>query len=44
VGGKHIEIVDGQFGARSVYDLFAYQEGWALPSEEHQRDIERIME
>jgi glutamate synthase domain-containing protein 2 len=44
VGGKHIEIVDGQFGSRSVYDLFAYQEGWALPSEEHQRDIERIME
>ena len=43
VGGNHIEIVDGQFGSRSVYDLFNYQEGWALPSESDRREIERMM-
>jgi glutamate synthase (ferredoxin) len=43
VGGKHIEIVDGQFGSRSVYDLFNYKEGWALPSDEHRREIENMM-
>jgi glutamate synthase (ferredoxin) len=43
VGGNHIEIVDGQLGSRSVYDLFNYQEGWALPSEQDRKEIERIM-
>jgi hypothetical protein len=43
VGGSHIEILDGQFGARSVYDLFAYREGWALPTDADRREIERIM-
>ena len=43
VGGDHIEILDGQFGSRSVYDLFGYDEGWALPSESDRGEIERIM-
>jgi glutamate synthase (ferredoxin) len=43
VGGSHIEILDGQFGARSVYDLFDYGEGWALPTDADRREIERIM-
>ena len=43
VGGQHIEILDGQFGARSVYDLFDYNEGWALPTTADREEIERIM-
>ena len=43
VGGDHIEILDGQFGSRSVYELFAYDKGWALPSESDRIEIERIM-
>jgi glutamate synthase domain-containing protein 2 len=43
VGGDHIEILDGQFGSRSVYDLFGYDVGWALPSESDRLEIERIM-
>jgi glutamate synthase domain-containing protein 2 len=43
VGGNHIEILDGQFGSRSVYDLFGYDEGWALPSQSDRLEIERIM-
>jgi hypothetical protein len=43
VGGDHIEIVDGQFGSRSLYDLFGYEKGWALPSERDAREIEHIM-
>jgi glutamate synthase domain-containing protein 2 len=43
VGGDHIEILDGQFGARSVYDLFRYDTGWALPSDSDRAEIERIM-
>lgn len=43
VGGDHIEILDGQFGSKSVYDLFGYDEGWALPSESDRVVIEGIM-
>jgi glutamate synthase domain-containing protein 2 len=43
VGGDHIEILDGQFGSRSVYELFGYEKGWALPSENDRVEIERIM-
>jgi len=43
VSGDHIEILDGQFGSRSVRDLFGYGEGWALPSESGRLEIERIM-
>jgi glutamate synthase domain-containing protein 2 len=43
VGGDHIEILDGQFGSKSVYELFGYDEGWALPTESDRRIIEGIM-
>jgi len=43
VGGDHIEILDGQFGARSVYDLFGYGEGWALPTDADRQTIEEVM-
>jgi glutamate synthase domain-containing protein 2 len=43
VGGHHIEILDGQFGSKTVYDLFGYNEGWALPSESDRVEIESIM-
>jgi len=43
ITGDHIEILDGQFGARSVYDLFGYDKGWALPSARDREEIEKIM-
>jgi glutamate synthase (ferredoxin) len=43
VGGSHIEILDGQFGARSVYDVFGYNEGWGLPTQADRIEIERVM-
>jgi predicted SnoaL-like aldol condensation-catalyzing enzyme len=43
VGGDYIEIVDGQFGSRSLYDLFGYDNVWALPSERDAQEIEQIM-
>ena len=30
----HMEILDGQFGGRSVREVFRYAEGWELPSPE----------
>lgn len=32
----HMEIMDGQFGGRPVREVFGYQPGWELPSEEQQ--------
>jgi glutamate synthase domain-containing protein 2 len=43
VGGDHIDILDGQFGSHSVYDLFNYDKGWALPSDSDREIIEGIM-
>ncbi len=40
----HIEILDGRFGAASLFDVFNYREGWGLPSKNDIREIQRIME
>jgi glutamate synthase domain-containing protein 2 len=43
IGGDQIEILDGQFGSRSVRDLFDYADGWALPTASARQEIERMM-
>lgn len=43
IGGEHIEILDGQFGSRSIYDLFDYEPGWALPTVAGRQEIELLM-
>jgi glutamate synthase (ferredoxin) len=44
VDGDHLEILDGQFGSKTVRSLFHYESEWALPSREDAQEIERIME
>jgi glutamate synthase domain-containing protein 2 len=44
VDGDHLEILDGQFGSKTVRSLFHYESEWALPSREDAREIGRIME
>ncbi len=39
----HFEILDGSFGARSMYELFHYQNGWGVPGEEDVAEITRIV-
>jgi len=39
----HMEILDGSFGARPLYDVFGYQRGWELPSEQDQAAVLREM-
>jgi glutamate synthase (ferredoxin) len=44
VTGDHFEVLDGQFGTRSVQDVFGYQTGWGLPSEEDRDTIVSMMQ
>jgi glutamate synthase domain-containing protein 2 len=39
----HIEILDGRFGAASIFEVFGYREEWGLPSVSDREEIERIM-
>jgi glutamate synthase domain-containing protein 2 len=43
VDGDHLEILDGQFGSKTVRSLFHYESEWALPSRKDAQEIERIM-
>jgi glutamate synthase domain-containing protein 2 len=43
VDGDHLEVLDGQFGAKTVRTLFHYEQNWALPSQKDAIDIEQIM-
>jgi glutamate synthase domain-containing protein 2 len=43
VDGDHLEILDGQFGSKTVRSLFHYESEWALPSREDAQEIGRIM-
>ena len=36
---KHMEILDDQFGSRSLADVFGYQPGWELPADEDVRAL-----
>ena len=40
----HIEILDGRFGAASLFEVFLYRDDWGLPSKRDIREICRIME
>lgn len=41
--GKHLEIIDGSCGSKSLYELFDYQSDWGLPSEADIAEISAIM-
>jgi glutamate synthase domain-containing protein 2 len=43
ITSNHLEILDGRFGSKTVYELFGYRDGWALPSEIDREAIGRIM-
>ena len=43
VDGDHLEILDGQFGSKTVRSLFHYESEWALPSREDAQEIKRVM-
>ncbi len=40
----HIEILDGRFGASSLFEVFHYRDDWGLPSRSDIREIRHIME
>ena len=40
----HIEILDGRFGAASLFEVFGYRDDWGLPSSEDREEIRRIIE
>ncbi|HEX9885526.1 MAG TPA: FMN-binding glutamate synthase family protein [Longimicrobiales bacterium] len=39
----HMEILDGNFGSRALWEVFQYQPGWELPRESDRREVARIM-
>jgi glutamate synthase domain-containing protein 2 len=39
----HMEILDGAFGSRPLYEVFGYRQGWELPSERDRAIISGIM-
>ena len=41
---QHIDILDGQYGAKSLFDVFGYEGRWGLPSVEDQEAIWKIMD
>jgi glutamate synthase domain-containing protein 2 len=43
VDGDHLEILDGQFGAKTVRELFHYKDEYALPSRRDALEVTRIM-
>jgi glutamate synthase domain-containing protein 2 len=44
IAGDRLEILDTQFNAKTVRDVFGYEEGWASPSANDGREIQVIME
>lgn len=40
----HMEILDAQFGSRTLREVFGYQAGWELPSDADAVEILRVME
>lgn len=39
----HMEILDGSFGSRPLYEVFRYQRGWELPSPADADEVVRIL-
>ncbi|MFY9256391.1 MAG: FMN-binding glutamate synthase family protein [Fuerstiella sp.] len=44
VTADDLEIMDGHFGARTVTDLFGYENGYGLPSEADRQQIVELMQ
>lgn len=40
---EHMEILDGQFGSRTLREVFGYEPGWELPSSEDVAAVEPLM-
>jgi glutamate synthase domain-containing protein 2 len=40
----HMEILDGSFGSRPLYEVFNYQRGWEIPSEQDQAAVLQEMD
>jgi len=43
VTSEHIEILNGQYGSATLEELFGYEKGYGLPSEEDGKGIAEIM-
>jgi glutamate synthase (ferredoxin) len=43
VSGDRLEILNGQYGSKTVRELFRYEEGWAIPSLGDTQQILEIM-
>lgn len=43
VTADHLEILDDQFGSRSIRDVFGYEDSWSLPGKSDQEAISEIM-
>ena len=43
VTADHLEILDGQFGSRSIAHAFGYESGFGVPSEADREEIARMM-
>lgn len=39
----HMEILDGNFGSRPLYEVFGYQPGWEIPSAEDAEAVLKIL-
>jgi glutamate synthase domain-containing protein 2 len=43
IGADHVEILDGQFGARPLAEVFGYPPAWGLPGHADQLAIRELM-
>ncbi len=43
LSSDHMEILDGAFGSRPLYEVFGYQRGWEVPTEEDHVELLRAM-
>ena len=43
LSNEHVEILDGNFGAAKLFDVFGYQHDWGVPSIEDREELCRIL-
>jgi len=39
----HMEVLDGSFGSRPLYEVFGYQPGWELPAQADADEVLKIL-
>jgi hypothetical protein len=39
----HMEVLDGRFGSRPLFEVFGYQPGWEIPAEGDYRELRSAM-